>query len=533
MTLSNSVRCFVVIVIACFLIGAVFSLRADKPADHVSVVSPNGPQEMRSVGGAPLVQTTGNAVRGKEVFRFETFGNEGFWTDAMRMPLGMKQHETTPLDLLKIGLVIDIDAVPADLREKLTNESKTDLSPQSAPIFNNVQTTARLIDANAIVGVVAKGKGRVGVACAICHTLSDNSVYEMKNGGSIGHRIDGPANLNLNVGKLLATAANSRAYYPNLQLRLGGKTIGRAPTGITEDSTEEEVDAYLSNPKFYPIGTFDETQDGIGNSVTNQPLFRQDLAAPYGSAGEFAHLEDIANGSYTTNLDPTTLLSPEGRQFLKMKAGALGVELADNYAKILKDTGVTGYPFVKAAKTGKVDDPSSPVGLRVANEELLDMNAYLVALPAPKGAVIDDATFARGRALFSSNKCDRCHNADQGIPVPTNLVDLKMLWPGYRPEVLATRKQPLDPVQNSPGTFDDKMVVVDASNRGVKRGDALPLLLDLDRKHMFLHDASVQGLNSLFDPQRGGNAPHPFYLKQEAQRDDLVQFLRGLDTERR
>ncbi len=50
---------------------------------------------------------------------------------------------------------------------------------------------------------------------------------------------------------------------------------------------------------------------------------------------------------------------------------------------------------------------------------------------------------------------------------------------------------------------------------------------------MFLHDASVSGLQALFNPARGENAPHPFYLKQQAQRDDLVQFLRGLDTERR
>lgn len=531
----SSVRYVLLTLFACLFVVVVFSLspkrvRADKRANHASTAPPDGTQKMGFVGGAPLPQTTGNAARGKEVFRFETFGNEGFWTDAMRMPLGMKQHKTTPLDLLKIGLIIDIDAVPADLRETLTQESKTNLSPRNAPILNDVRTTPRLIEANAIVGVVAKGKDRVGVACAICHTVSDNSVYRMKDGGSIGHRIDGPANLNLNVGKLLATAANSRAYYPNLQLVLGGKTIGRAPTGITASSTEEEVDAYLSNPKFYPVGTFDETQDGVGNSVNNQPLFRQDLAAPYGSAGEFAHLEDISNASYTTNLDPTTLLSPEGRKYLKEKAGASGVELANNYEKILKDTGVTGYPFVKAARTGKVDDSTSPVGLRVDNQKLLDMNAYLVALPAPKGAMVDAATFNRGRILFTSNKCTTCHNADQSIPVPTNLVNLKTLWPGYLPVMLAVRKPPLDPVQNSPGTFDDKMVVFDASGRGAKRGDALPLLLDLNQKRMFLHDASVPGLDALLNPARGKTAPHPFYIKEAAQRDDLVQLLRGLDT---
>lgn len=78
-------------------------------------------------------------------------------------------------------------------------------------------------------------------------------------------------------------AANSRALYPTLQLSLranGGKTLGRAPKGLTENSTEAEVDAYLSNKQFYPVGMFDDTFDGNGDPMHNTPLFRQDLAAP-------------------------------------------------------------------------------------------------------------------------------------------------------------------------------------------------------------------------------------------------------------
>ncbi|MGI8966834.1 MAG: hypothetical protein ACR2H1_12215 [Limisphaerales bacterium] len=107
-----------------------------------------------------------------------------------------------------------------------------------------------------------------------------------------------------------------------MQLELGGKTSGRAPKGITPESAEAKVDAYLSNPEFYPVGTFDETQDGMGNPVVNTPLFRQDLAAPYGTAGEFAILDNIGNSSYTSNLDPTTLVTPEGRAFLKNQSRA-------------------------------------------------------------------------------------------------------------------------------------------------------------------------------------------------------------------
>ena len=97
--------------------------------------------------------------------------------------------------------------------------------------------------------------------------------------------------------------------------------------------------------------------------------------------------------------------------------------------------------------------------------------------------------------------------------------------------MLAQRTPPLNPVEDTPGyTFDDKMAVVNASLRGEKRGIAMPLLLDLARKPVFLHDDSVHSLNDLFDPKRGGKAPHPFYIANARDRADVIQFLGGLDT---
>ena len=499
-------------------------------------------QDGPATPGDPLPHRVGDAARGRDVFRFETFGNEGFWTDAARMPQGMEQAKVTPIDALKAGLIVDAEAVPPEMMAAMAKELKTDLSPANAPMLNDPKTTVKLIEANAVVGMVPKdtnGDGKidlmsgdkVGVSCAVCHTVSDKSVYDMPGHGSIGKRVDGPAALVLNMGKLLATAANSRAVFPNLQLEVDGKTIGHAPKGLTPQSTEAEVDAYLSNPKFYPVGTFDETQDGHGNPVVNQPLFRQDLAAPYGSAGEFALLDDIGNGSYTTNLDPTTLVTKEGREFLRIKAGAAGTKLADGYQQVLNDTGVKGYPFVTASTGHKVGAQASPVGRRVDDRKLIDMNAYLDSLQAPKGADVDEARFARGGELFRSNNCTSCHNADQRKAVPTMLVEMKAIMPAYAPQVLGQRP-PLSPIQNSAGTFDDKMIVVDASDRCEKRGNAMPMLLDLARKQMFLHDASVAGLDALLDPQRGKAAPHPFYIADPAQRGDAVAFLKGLDTTR-
>nr|MDQ3013042.1 c-type cytochrome [Acidobacteriota bacterium] len=224
------------------------------------------------------------------------------------------------------------------------------------------------------------------------------------------------------------------------------------------------------------------------------------------------------------------LTTPEGREFLKAKAGPAGTQMADDYARILKDTGVAGFPFVKASMTGKVGDLASPVGRRVDNQKLFDMNAYLDALQAPAGAKVNAEMAARGREVFRTN-CTQCHNVDQSKFVPPMLVELKTLWPAYAPAPAGKRGNPkLSEILNSPGIFDDKMIVVDASDRGEKRGNALPLLLDLARTNIFLHDASVPSLDKLLDPSRGSNSPHPFYLADAAQRADIVEFLRGLDT---
>lgn len=522
---------------AAAMVAIVLLAGCDQTADRTPRAASDGPAQ----GPNPNVHQRGDAQAGQSVFRFETFGNEGFWTDAARLPQGMLQARVTPRQALENGLQLDIDAMEPVLRKLLQAEARTDLSPQQAPTLNDPNAMVWLVNSNAVVGLVAKDSNRdgridirigdkVGVACTICHTITDKSVFDFKGGGSIGRRVDGPAALTLNVGKLLATAANSRAFYPNLQTSFLGVSIGRAPSGLGPNSTEAQVDAYLSNPAYYPVGTFDETQDGNGNPVKNTPLFRQDLAAPYGTAGEFRLLDDISNASYTTNLDPTTLLTPEGRQFLEMKAGPAGRELANDYAKILRETGVTGYPFVQAAMTGKVGDPASPVGRRVDQKKLLDMNAYLDSLPAPAAPKVDPAVAARGRELFRAN-CTQCHNVDQSKIVPSVLVPVKALWPGYFPLPAGIRgDSKLSYIMNSRGPFDDKMIVVDASDRGAGRGNALPLLLDLARTNLFLHDASVPSLDNLLDPQRGKRAPHPFYLADERARADMVEFLRGLEA---
>ena len=495
--------------------------------------------------GTRVARQDGNERSGREVFRFETFGNEGFWTDAVRLPKGVKDKRVTPVQALRLGLQVDVEALDSATRNAVAAELKTDLSPQNAPLLNDPMTTTKLIEANAVIGMVPKdsnadgrislaGGDKVGATCALCHTITDASVFSLPGGGSIGKRVDGPTNHNINLGAIFAAADNSRALYPVLQLSLTankGKTLGRAPKGLTEQSTEAEVDAYLSNPEFYPVGMFDDSFDGNGDPMHITPFFRQDLAAPFGSEGAIARLDNFNNLVYTALFDQTDLTTPGGRAFLHKLGGAAGDEIADDYVKVLKATGVTGYPFVKASPHPQPGSEEAPIGVRVDNQKLLDLNAYLVSLPAPKGVKGDGKMISRGRELFRTSGCTNCHNVDQSKPVPAFIVPMNKIFPGDNPMTLAPRMPPLNPILNTPGSiFDDKMAVVNASLRGDIRGIALPLLLDLTRKPVFLHDNSVPNLNSLFDPARGTMSPHPFFIADSSARSDLLEFLRSLDT---
>ena len=537
-------------VVACLSAAGVVGILASCGSSDDGGTPPGLPAGPANAG-TPPAHTLGNAANGQTVFRFETFGNERFWSDAIRLPAGMVAAGVTPLQALRLGLHVDIDAVPAATRATLMAELAADPTGQSSSVLNNPANTVALINANAVIGLPAKdtnGNGtidilagdKVGASCALCHTITDGSAFNLPNGGSIGRRQDGRAPHTLDFGTLVSLGTNSRAYYPVLQLALtanGGKTLGRAPTGLTETSTEAEVDAYLTNKNFYPVGMFDDTVDGNGDPMHNMPLFRQDLAFPYGSEGAIAKLDNFGNLVYTALLDPTTLLTPGGRAFLRKLGGdAAGTEIADDYAIVLAATGVTGpFPFVQAAPPGNpalAGTEEFPLGVRVDNAKLNDMNAYLFGLAAPAGATVDPASIASGRTFFQTVGCTNCHNVSQATFVPTFIVPMKTIFPGDNPVVLLPQRMPpLNPILDTPGNiFDDKMAVVNASLRGLERGTGMPLLLDLARKPVFLHDNTVPTLDALFNPSRGSSAPHPFYLSDTAQRNDVVQFLRSLGT---
>ena len=307
-------------------------------------------------------------------------------------------------------------------------------------MLNSPATTIKLINANAVIGFVAKdsnGDGviditngdKTGVICALCHSPTDGSAFKMANGGSIGKGDDGRASHSLNVGSLIALGLNSRAYYPVLQLALnanGGKTLGRAPIGLTPTSTEAEVevDADLRNPAYYPayypVGTFDDTPDGNGDPMHNSALFRTDLAASWGTEGGIAKLDNFSNLVYTALLDPTQLTTAGGRAFLvKLGGTAAGNEIVDGHIEVLAATGVTGYPYVKAAASPAAGTEEAPLGVRVDNTKLINMNGYLNSLQAPAGVVVDASAVAAWTQTVA-----KCWVPDDHVPFRS--------WPLFR-----------------------------------------------------------------------------------------------------
>jgi mono/diheme cytochrome c family protein len=151
-------------------------------AASLSACSDNGPDE----------PSPAQITRGREIFRFDTFGDETFWTDTLRI------HEVisagvSPATALSVGLKVDADVLPPGILESAD--------------LNSPATTVALLKLNAVVGLkgtveTIEGRDtltRLGVTCALCHSTVNNSVQP-----GIGQRLDGWPNLDLDPGAIIA-----------------------------------------------------------------------------------------------------------------------------------------------------------------------------------------------------------------------------------------------------------------------------------------------------------------------------------------
>lgn len=141
-------------------------------------------------------------AQGRQIFRYDTFGDEVFWGDTLRL------HEAvsglTPRQALGLGLKVDSDALPAQLRQQLRRGQVN---------LDDPATTRALLQLDAVVGVAGfltpdgNNLRSIGIRCALCHSTVDDSLAS-----GVGRRLDGWANRDLNVGAIISAAPDLSAF---------------------------------------------------------------------------------------------------------------------------------------------------------------------------------------------------------------------------------------------------------------------------------------------------------------------------------
>jgi hypothetical protein len=141
---------------------------------------------------------------GRQTFRFDTFGDEAYWGDTIKLHQAIEGTRfggvgpgVSPKTALAVGLNVDVDALPSNLVTSLKHGQVN---------LDDPATTLALLKLNAVIGVTGffqpNGNLRsIGIQCALCHSSVDNSLAH-----GIGHRLDGWANQDLNVGAIVNLA---------------------------------------------------------------------------------------------------------------------------------------------------------------------------------------------------------------------------------------------------------------------------------------------------------------------------------------
>jgi hypothetical protein len=313
-----------------------------------------------------------NALRmieeGRQIFRFDTFGDEVFWGDTLQLHQAIAGEANggvgpgvSPNTALSVGLKVDMDALPEELVGQV-QAGEVDLDDPA--------TTLALLQLNAVVGVTgffddAGSLTSVGIQCALCHSTVDNAFAP-----GIGHRLDGWANRDLNVGAIVNLSPDLSAVTDllgvddeTLRTVLNGWGPGKFDAEVFLDGLalrpDGETGATLIPPAFGMAGVSLHTWTGWG-SVTHWNAF-------------VANLEMHGQGTF---YDPR-LNDPEQ------------------------------YPI--AAANGFFDVRSEN---DLITSKLAALHFYQLALPAPQApeGSFDAEAAARGEELFNGQaQCATCH----------------------------------------------------------------------------------------------------------------------------
>src|SRR5688572_8026000 len=69
-------------------------------------------------------------IKGMQIFRFDTFGDEQLWTDTLALH-EVIETAVDPLTAFSVGLKVDVDALPQDLQDALASNQVDLTDPQT------------------------------------------------------------------------------------------------------------------------------------------------------------------------------------------------------------------------------------------------------------------------------------------------------------------------------------------------------------------------------------------------------------------
>jgi len=307
-------------------------------------------------------------VEGKQTFRHDTFGDEAFWGETLKLhqAIAGAKHGgvgpgVSPATALAVGLKIDVDALPDSLRFQLAHGTLD---------VNDSANTLALLQLNAVVGVTgffdkAGHIASMGIQCALCHSTVDNSFAQ-----GIGHRLDGWANRDLNVGAIIALAPDLSV--PARLLNTDQPTARAVLNSWGPGKFDAEL--FLDGKPFRP--------DGKSSAVLIPPAF--------GLAG-------VNLGTWTGFGSTTYWNALVANIEMHGKGVFYDPRLADSVQ----------YPVaVKAGSNDVRNDPD------LVTSKLAALHFYQLAIPAPRpsATLAQGSIEIRGKEIFEGRaQCARCH----------------------------------------------------------------------------------------------------------------------------
>lgn len=305
---------------------------------------------------------------GRNIFRFDTFGSEAFFGDALQLHKAIAGAKNggvgpgvSPKTALAVGLKVDSQALPPTLAAKI-RAGQVDLDDPA--------TTLALLRLDAVVGLTGKfdDAGRIrsiGVQCALCHSTVDDSFAP-----GIGKRLDGWANRDLNVGLIISLAPNLKPFAD--LLRVDEATVKKVLTS-------------------WGPGRFDAILDKDGKAFRPDGGQAGTLIPPaFGLAGVNLHTwTGFGSVPYWNAYVAATEMHGSGTFF--------DARLGDP----------DQYPV--SARSGAGNTRGTP---DLVTSKLAALHFYQLALPAPlaPASSFDKAAAARGKDVFEGRgQCATCH----------------------------------------------------------------------------------------------------------------------------